>query len=156
MRKVAEILSDMLQTFKDNLDDAKKRESETKTAFETLMSSKNSQLKAAQDAMAAKSEEGGTRNLKKAEAQDECDMLKTRVENDEKFVKQAEDSYKEKSAEWKERQRLRTAEMASISEALAVLRSDDARDLSKKSMSSQNAFFLQTSASKCSRHRSGK
>jgi len=79
------------------------------------------------------------------------------VENDEKFVKQAEDSYKEKSAEWKERQRLRTAEMASISEALAVLRSDDARDLSKKSMSSQNAFFLQTSeATKCSRQRSGK
>merc|ERR1719440_1228243 len=101
--KIQEILADMLQTFKDNLDDAKKKESETKSSFDTLMESKNSQLKSAQDAMAAKNEESGARNLNKAEAQDECDMLKTRVENDEKFVKQSEDSYKTKSEEWKER-----------------------------------------------------
>merc|ERR1719463_101038 len=99
--KIQEILADMLQTFKDNLDDAKKKESETKSAFDTLMSSKNSQLKSAQDAMAAKNEESGARNLNKQEAQDEVDMLKTRVENDEKFVSQAEDAYATKSDEWK-------------------------------------------------------
>jgi hypothetical protein len=155
--KIQEILADMLQTFKDNLDDAKKKESETKSAFDTLMSSKNSQLKSAQDAMAAKNEESGARNLNKQEAQDEVDMLTTRVENDEKFVKQAEDSYKTKSEEWKERCRLRTAEMSSISEALSVLRSDDARDISKRSMSSQQGLFLQESKNqKCSRHHSKK
>jgi len=150
--KIQEILADMLQTFKDNLDDAKKKESETKASFDTLMASKNSQLKSSQDALAAKNEESGARNLNKQEAQDEMDMLKTRVENDEKFVKQAEDSYKTKSEEWKERCRLRKAEMASISEALSVLRSDDARDLSKKSMQSQQGLFLQASQdNKCSR-----
>merc|ERR1719161_1001101 len=155
--KIQEILADMLQTFKDNLDDAKKKESETKTSFDTLMGSKNSQLKSAQDAMASKSEEMGSRNLNKAEAQDECDMLKSRVENDEKFVKQAEDMYKTKTDEWKERQRLRSAEMASISESLSVLRSDDARDLAKKSFASQTALLLQEAQSrKCSRHRSRK
>merc|ERR1719161_2873009 len=155
--KIQEILADMLQTFKDNLDDAKKKESETKTSFDTLMGSKNSQLKSAQDAMASKSEEMGSRNLNKAEAQDECDMLKSRVENDEKFVKQAEDMYKTKTDEWKERQRLRCAEMASISEALSVLRSDDARDLAKKSFASQTAMLLQEAQSKkCSRHRTRK
>merc|ERR1719313_1539738 len=120
------------------------------------MGSKQSQLKSAQGAQAAKNEEMGARNLNKAEAQDETDMLKARVENDEKFVKQAEDDYKVKTDEWKERQRLRSAEMASISEALSVLRSDDARDLAKKSMASQTAFFLQTQSKKCSRHRTGK
>merc|ERR550514_1855652 len=122
------------------------------------MSSKNSQLKSCNDALASKNEEGGTRNLKKAEAQDECDMLKTRVENDEKFVKQAEDDYKTKSEEWKERQRLRSAEMASISEALSVLRSDDARDLAKKSMSSQQgSMLLQTQmTNECARKRAHK
>jgi len=154
--KIQEILADMLQTFKDNLDDAKKKEQETKSSFDTLMSSKNSQLKSAQDAMAAKNEESGARNLNKQEATDEMDMLKTRVENDEKFVKQAEDSFKTKSGEWKERCRLRTSEMASISEALSVLRSDDARDLSKRSMSSQQGLFLQESDKKCARHRSRK
>jgi DNA repair exonuclease SbcCD ATPase subunit len=156
--KIQEILADMLQTFKDNLDDAKKKESETKTSFDTLMGSKQSQLKSAEGAQASKNEEMGARNLNKAEAQDEVDMLKTRVENDEKFVGQAESDYKTKSDEWKERQRLRNAEMASITEALAVLRSDDARDLAKKSMASQTAFFLQTEskATKCSKHRAGK
>merc|ERR1719161_1364738 len=155
--KIQEILADMLQTFKDNLDDANKKESETKASFDTLMSSKNSQLKSAQDGLAAKNEESGARNLNKQEATDEMDMLKTRVENDEKFVKQAEDSYKTKSDEWKERCRLRTAEMASISEALSVLRSDDARDLSKRSMASQTAMFLQHSAkNQCSRKKSHK
>merc|ERR1719313_460413 len=121
------------------------------------MGSKQSQLKSAQGAQAAKNEEMGARNLNKAEAQDECDMLKTRVENDEKFVQEAEDAYKTKTEEWKERQRLRSAEMASISEALSVLRSDDARDLAKKSMASQTAMFLQQSAdNKCARKKTGK
>lgn len=156
--KIQEILADMLQTFKDNLDDAMKKESETKKSFDTLMASKNSQLKSAQDAMAAKNEEGGARNLNKAEAQDEVDMLTTRLTNDEKFVKQAEDDYKTKSEEWKERQRLRSAEMASISEALSVLRSDDARDLAKKSMSSQQgSMLLQTQmTNECARKRAHK
>jgi len=43
--KIQEILADMLQTFKDNLDDAKKKEAETKSAFDALSSSKQSQLK---------------------------------------------------------------------------------------------------------------
>merc|ERR1719161_2805605 len=155
--KIQEILADMLQTFKDNLDDAKKKEAETKSAFDTLSASKQSQLKSAQDGLAAKNEETGARNLNKQEAQDELDMLSTRVENDEKFIKQAEDSFKTKSDEWKERCRLRGAEMASISEALSVLRSDDARDLAKKSMASQTAMFLQHSAEdKCSRKRNRK
>merc|ERR1719161_3399725 len=155
--KIQEILADMLQTFKDNLDDAKKKEAETKSAFDTLSASKESQLKSAQDGLAAKNEESGARNLNKQEAQDELDMLDTRVKNDEKFIKQSEDSFKTKSDEWKERCRLRGAEMASISEALSVLRSDDARDLAKKSMASQTAMFLQHSAEdKCSRKRNRK
>jgi hypothetical protein len=147
----------MLQTFKDNLDDAKKKETETKAAYDTLSASKNSQLKSAQDGLAAKNEESGARNLNKQEAQDEVDMLKTRVENDEKFISQAEAAYATKSDEWKERCRLRGAEMASISEALSVLRSDDARDLSKKSMSSQGYDFLQESAkNQCDRKKGQK
>merc|ERR1719316_2568882 len=155
--KIQEILADMLQTFKDNLDDANKKETETKAAYDTLSASKNSQLKSAQDGLAAKNEESGARNLNKQEAQDEVDMLKTRVENDEKFISQAEDAYATKSDEWKERCRLRGAEMASISEALSVLRSDDARDLSKKSMSSQGYGFLQESAkNQCDRKKGQK
>merc|ERR1719428_130819 len=51
--KIQEILADMLQTFKDNLDDATKTEKTTKASFDTLMASKNSQLSAAQDALSS-------------------------------------------------------------------------------------------------------
>jgi cell division septum initiation protein DivIVA len=51
--KIQEILADMLQTFEDNLAEATKKEKDTKDSFDTLMTAKNSQLSAAQDALSA-------------------------------------------------------------------------------------------------------
>merc|ERR1719359_1723386 len=44
--KIQEILADMLQTFKDNLEDAEKKEKDSKATYDKLMGSKNSQLAA--------------------------------------------------------------------------------------------------------------
>jgi len=141
--KIQEILSDMLQTFEDNLADAIKKEKDTKESFAVLLASKESQLRAAQEALSAGSEESGARALNKGESQDEVNKLTDMVENDEKYIAQADTAFKAKSAEWKERKRLRTAEVASISKAISILRSDDAKDTMGKSFSSQKAFFLQ-------------
>jgi len=141
--KIQEILADMLQTFEDNLVDANKKEKDTKASFAVLLESKESQLRSAQEALSAGSEESGARALNKGEAEDEVNKLTDMVANDEKFIKQAEASFKTKSEEWKERKRLRTAEVASITEAMAVLRSDDAKDITKKSFKSQGGAFLQ-------------
>merc|ERR1719172_376054 len=48
-----------------------------------------------------------------------------------------------KAAEWAERKRLRSEEIASINEAISVLRSDDARDTFKKSFDSQSFIQLE-------------
>jgi len=142
--KIQEILADMLQTFEDNLADANKKEKDTKESFSVLLGSKESQLRAAQEALSAGSEESGARALNKGEAQDEVNKLTDMVEADEKYIKQAEAAFKTKEEEWKERKRLRTAEVASITEAIGVLRSDDAKDTMKKSYKSQGgAAFLQ-------------
>merc|ERR1719387_3217529 len=121
----------MLQTFKDNLEDAKKKEKNTKEAFATLSASKENQLSSAQAALSAGTEEGGARALNKQESQDEVDKLKDQTERDEKFIQQTEDAYAVKNSEWKERKRLRSEEIKSISEAVSILTSDDARDLAK-------------------------
>merc|ERR1719473_1237914 len=126
--KIQEILADMLQTFEDNLADAQKKEKDTKASFDTLMGSKNSQLSAAQDALSGGEGEGAARTLAADEAQEEVDALTTQVSNDEKYISQAEASYGDKVAEWKERKRLRTEEIASISKAIEILASDDAKD----------------------------
>jgi hypothetical protein len=152
--KIQEILADMLQTFEDNLADATKKEKDTKASFDTLMSSKNSQLSAAQDALSAGDGEGASRTLAADEAQEEVDALTTQVSNDEKYISQAEASYAEKVVEWKERKRLRTEEIASISKAIEILASDDAKDTMSASFKSQGNFFLQESG--CQRKKATK
>merc|ERR1719345_600901 len=151
--KIQEILADMLQTFQDNLADATKKEGDTKSSFETLMGSKNSQLSAAQDALSGGEGEGAARSLSMEESQGEVDSLTTQVENDEKYIGQAEDSYAVKMTEWKERKRLRTEEVASISKAIEILSSDDAKDTMSSSFKSQGNFFLQEAAAGCSKQK---
>merc|ERR1719298_243636 len=151
--KIQEILADMLQTFQDNLADAEKKEKDAKSSFDTLMGSKNSQLSAAQDALSGGEGEGAARALNAQESQDEVDALTTQVENDEKYIGQVEDSYAVKITEWKERKRLRTEEIASISKAISILASDDAKDLMSSSFKSQGGFFLQENAAGCSKQK---
>merc|ERR1719327_1809395 len=151
--KIQEILADMLQTFQDNLADAEKKESDAKSSFDTLMGSKNSQLSAAQDALSGGEGEGAARALNAQESQDEVDALTTQVENDEKYIGQVEDSYAVKITEWKERKRLRTEEIASISKAISILASDDAKDLMSSSFKSQGGFFLQENTAGCSKQK---
>merc|ERR1719161_2257316 len=154
--KIQEILADMLQTFEDNLAEATKKEKDTKASFDTLMGSKNSQLSAAQDALSGGEGEGAARTLAADEAQEEVDALTTQVSNDEKYISQAEASYADKVDEWKERKRLRTEEIASISKAIEILASDDAKDTMSSSFKSQGNFFLQEKESGCQRKRATK
>merc|ERR1719440_1759600 len=151
--KIQEILADMLQTFQDNLADAKKTEKDAKTNFDKLIGSKNDQLSAAQDALNGGEGEGAARALSMEESQDEVDALTTQVENDEKYIGQAEDAYAVKITEWKERKRLRTEEIASISKAISILSSDEARDTMSSSFKSQGGFFLQENTAGCSKQK---
>jgi hypothetical protein len=155
--KIQDILADMLQTFKDNLDDAKATEKKAKESFDTLMGSKNSQLSAAQDALTGGEGEGAARALSMEESQEEVDSLTTQVGNDEKYISQTEASYADKVAEWKERKRVRTEEIASISKAISILASDDAKDTMSSSFKSQGNFFLQDAqdTGRCSPKRRG-
>ncbi len=85
----------------------------------------------------------GARGMNLEEAKAEKSDLQTQVSNDEKYIAEVQSAYDAKLAEFKERKRLRTEEVASISEAIGILRSDDARDLFKKSFASQGYFFTQ-------------
>merc|ERR1712224_486064 len=67
--KIQEILADMLQTFQDNLADAKKTEKTAKDNFDTLITSKEEQLTAAQEALSGGEGEGAARSLSMEESQ---------------------------------------------------------------------------------------
>merc|ERR1719399_2822667 len=150
--KIQMILADMLQTFQDNLAEAEQKESEAQAAYEKLRAAKLDEKAATEQALQDMVKEGAARGLSKDEAQAEVDALTEQVANDEKYIAETEASYATKLEEWKERKRLRTEEIASISKAISILRSDDARDLFKKSFESQGGTMalLEEGDSRCS------
>jgi peptidoglycan hydrolase CwlO-like protein len=144
--KIQDVLASMLSTFEANLEEAVSKEAEAKSNYEKLMASKKEQKKDAEKALLNMDKENGARGMNKEEAQAEVDSLTKQVENDTKYIAQVKKSLAEKKEEWKDRQALRAAEVAAMNKAISILHSDDARDMMKKSFSSQGYLFLQTTS----------
>jgi len=142
--KIQDVLAKMLDTFKTNLKDAESKEDQAQSQWEELNGSKRDQLEEAQGALSKQDSEKGAKAMSKEDAQTELDALKLQVKNDKKFIEQTAKSLEDKKGEWKDRQELRTGEIAAINKAIGILHSDDARDTFKKSYKSQS--FLQTSS----------
>merc|ERR1719161_2122170 len=79
--KILMILSDMLETFKTNLDDAIKKEKEAQETHDALMKSKNEEMSGNQEALAAGAKE---------DAEKEVEDLKAQVEADTKYISDTE------------------------------------------------------------------
>merc|ERR1719261_699992 len=82
--------------------------------------------------------------MSRQDSEDELNALKKQVQDDTKFIGQTEKALDEKKASWKVRSELREGELAAISKAIYILHNDDARDLFKKSFSSQFLQVTQT------------
>jgi len=138
--KIQGVLKKMHQTFDINLKDAQAKEAEAEADYKKLTEAKQGQLDAAREALTKMESEGGAKGMSRQESADEVKALKEQVANDEKFIGQTEKALADKKASWKVRSELRAGELAAISKAINILHNDDARDLFKKSFSSQ---FLQ-------------
>merc|ERR1719443_2720776 len=147
---ILDILKDMTATFIDNRDAAIEAEEKAVENFDALMGSKNEQLDAAKQALLDKSKEKGARAEALSTSKAEKEDREGQNDRDTVFLADTKSACETKAEEWAERVRLRTAEIASINEAISVLRSDDARDTFKKSFDSQG--FLQTSMTKKHHH----
>merc|ERR1719158_81629 len=140
------ILADMLETFKTNLEDAEKKEKEAQENHDALMKSKNEELSGNEEALAAGEKEGSARGMAKEDAEKEVEDLKAQIEADTGYIADTEKALATKKEEWKERKKLRTLEIKSINDAIAILNSDEARDTMKSSFKSQGYLLLQRSA----------
>jgi hypothetical protein len=138
--KIQGVLKKMHQTFSINLKDARDNEADAKAAYDKLTKSKQGQLDAARDALNKMESENGAKGMSRQDSVDEVKALKKQVQDDTKFIGQTEKALAAKKASWKVRSDLRSGELAAISKAIYILHNDDARDLFKKSFSSQ---FLQ-------------
>jgi len=141
--KIQSVLAKLHTTFSINLKEATEKEEAAVAEYEKLKEAKGEQLTASQDALAAMESEGGHRGLAKDEAKEKLGLLKQQMENDKAIIKDTKASLEAKKGEWKERLSLRAGEIEAINKAIAILHSDDARDLFKKSFASQGYLFIQ-------------
>mmetsp|Transcript_17483 Transcript_17483/g.37412 ORF Transcript_17483/g.37412 Transcript_17483/m.37412 type:complete len:623 (+) Transcript_17483:171-2039(+) len=151
--KIQEVLAKLLENFASDLKEATAKEEQAVALYDKLMESKGAEKAATSAALAKMEKETGARGMSRAESVEEVDTLTTQVENDKTYIDEVTTALEQKKTEWKERQALRTGELAAISKAIEILHSDDARDLFKKSFASQakSVSLLQVSSSTSTR-----
>jgi chromosome segregation ATPase len=153
--KIQELISDMLKTFKDNLDEANTKEDETKSTYDKLKATKEDQLESAEDALSAMGGETASRDEAKSEANNEVDTLEDQIKDDKKIVEDTTTDFERNRDLWKERKKLMTLEISAVSNALNILKSDEARDAMSTAFDDKKVFnpaatasFLQLGSSK--------
>jgi len=123
------ILKQMKETFESDLSEAQKNEKQSQLAYEELKAAKEAEIAAAQEQVATKTQELATAEEKKALAeQDKADTMES-LSADQKYLVNLKEKCSLTDKEFEERLKTRQLEMQAVSKAMAVLSSDDAKDL---------------------------
>merc|ERR1712048_1328950 len=126
------ILKQMKETFETNLADSQSNEGGNQKAYDELKAAKTAEITAGQDQIDKKTDELTSTDEKLAESQEDLVDTKKTLAADEQFLAQLKETCAGVDAQWEERQKTRQLEMEACSKALAVLSSDDAKDLFAK------------------------
>merc|ERR550514_2383032 len=115
-----------------DLAESEGKEAEAKSAYETLMTSKTEEIGAAGKAIESKTARSGTVAVETVQAKAELESTTKAVAEDTAFKANLAKSCATQQKEWDERCKLRSQEVAAISDTIELLNSDDALELFKK------------------------
>merc|ERR1719379_1940554 len=128
------ILKQMKETFETDLAAAQEDEKKSQAAYEELKAAKEAEIAAAQEQVTTKTQELATAEEKKALAeQDKLDTMES-LDADQKYLVNLKEKCALTDKEYEERLKTRQLEMQAVSKAMAVLNSDDAKDLFSSSL----------------------
>merc|ERR1719453_1687153 len=145
----------MKDTMEADLAESEKSEADAKAAYETLMTTKKSEIEAAGKFIETKSARAGDVALEVAEDKANLEKTTKAVDEDTDFKRNLAGACATKQKEWDARQKLRSEEIAAISDTIEMLNGDDALELFKKTMPSA-AALIQTSTATRSQMRRAK
>merc|ERR1712066_1196408 len=128
------ILKQMKETFESNLSASQKEEMANQKAYEDLKAAKEAEIKAGQEQIDTKTQELADPDEKNAQAKEDVEDTKKSLSADEQFLMMLKEKCSMTDSEWEARQKARATEMEACSKALAVLTSDDARDLFSRTL----------------------
>merc|ERR1719253_1748453 len=158
--QIVGILKQMKEEMEGSLAKAVEDEASAASGFAELKASKQQEQEIATTAIETKQGRSGELAVAVVQAADDIEDTQKEVADSEKFAKTLESSCGTKEAEWAEREKMRSEEIAAISDAIGILNDDDALDVFKKAMPSalveEKAGFLQRSGSRASRAQKAK
>merc|ERR1719305_1203617 len=142
------IVEQMKETYEADLAEAESKEAESKSTYETLMTSKTAEIEAAGKAIEAKTARSGQAAVETVQAKADLEKTQKAVEEDTEFKANLAKNCATKQKEWDERCKLRAQEIEAISDTIKMMNSDDALELFKKTLPSAAAAsaLIQTSA----------
>merc|ERR1719482_1089210 len=144
----------ILKAMKDEMDKdlggAVGAEEEAVKAFGAMTDAKKSEIAAASEAIESKSVRSGELAVEITTTADDIEDTTAEMNDTQAFIANLASMCETKKKEWAERTKMRTEEVAAISEAIKILNDDDALDLFKKTLSLPQASmgFLQKTSSK--------
>jgi len=145
------ILKQMKETFESNLSASQKEEMSNQKAYEDLKAAKEDEIAAGQAQIETKTQELADTDEKCAQAKEDIDDTRNSLSADEQFLMMLKEKCQMTDQEWEERQKTRQNEMQAVSEALAVLSSDDAHDVFTRTF---NPALVEVEISQISQRRS--
>merc|ERR1719375_859932 len=138
-----------------SLAEAIKDEDSAVAGFGELKASKEQEQEIATKAIETKQSRAGELAVTVVQVADDIEDTTEEVADSEKFAAQLEEQCGTKEKEWAEREKLRSEEIAAISDAIGILNDDDALDVFKKAMPSalieEKLGFLQRSGAQATR-----
>merc|ERR1719191_2162690 len=140
------IVEQMKETMEADLKEAEKKEAESKSSFETLMTSKTSEIGAAGKAIETKTARVGTVAVEIVQNTADLQSTEKSVAENIDFKANLAKTCATKQKEWDERQKTRQEEIEAISDTIEMLNSDDALELFKKTLPSAASSLIQTAA----------
>jgi uncharacterized coiled-coil protein SlyX len=139
------ILSQMKETFETNLENSQKEEMQSQTAYEDLKATKEEEIQAGSDQKDTKTQELADTDAANAQAKQDLEDTRNSLAADQKFLMNLKETCQNTDQEFEERTKTRAEEIKAVSEALAILSSDDAHDTFTSTFN-----FIQKSSKKSS------
>merc|ERR1719305_1532754 len=154
------IVEQMKETYEADLSESEAKEAESKTSFETMMTSKTEEIAAAGKAIETKTARSGTVAVETVQAKADLEKTTKAVEEDTEFKANLKKMCATKQKEWDERCKLRAQEIEAISDTIKMMNSDDALELFKKTLpsaaASASASLIQTATASRAQIRTAK
>eukprot|EP00448_Togula_jolla_P005251 CAMPEP_0170611380 /NCGR_PEP_ID=MMETSP0224-20130122/23160_1 /TAXON_ID=285029 /ORGANISM="Togula jolla, Strain CCCM 725" /LENGTH=768 /DNA_ID=CAMNT_0010936815 /DNA_START=1 /DNA_END=2308 /DNA_ORIENTATION=- len=122
------LLRELKEQMEGDLSEAQKIEMERASAFAQLRDSKEAEIAAAEKQAESKEDELAKSSMDLAEAKEDFEMTEASLSEYQKFVVTLKETCDDADKNFEQRKSMRLAEIKAVSEAVAILTSDESRD----------------------------